>query len=107
VTGATINGVRVLTNGRRRGGETFDLALTADGIEILRPGELARHLPWERISEWEIEQRRGCVQLVLRGDGAVTPLVVPRWRIDDLDAALRAASASVPGPEPSDGDPVA
>jgi hypothetical protein len=104
MAGATIKGVRVLTKGRRRGGDTFDLELTAAGIEILRPGELARHLPWERISEWEIEQRRGCVHLTLRGDGAVTPLVVPRWGIDDLDAALRSASASV-APEPSDGDP--
>ena len=33
-------------------------------------------MAWERITQWEIEERPGCVVLTLRGGGSVTPLLV-------------------------------
>jgi Bacterial PH domain len=104
----TLTGVTLPGKGRRRGGEVFDVVLTPVGITVERPGRAPRRLPWEQITEWELEQRGGSVRLVLRGGGAVTTLVVPRWSVGDLDAALRhtAAPATVPDPvEPA--DPVA
>ncbi len=85
----TMQGVTLFSKERGRHSDAFELALTYNGIEIRRPGESARHLSWERISEWEIEQRRGGVLLTLRGGGAVTPLVIPRWKVDELDLVLR------------------
>jgi hypothetical protein len=84
-----MQGVTLFSKERGRHSDAFELALTYNGIEIRRPGESARHLSWERISEWEIEQRRGGVLLTLRGGGAVTPLVIPRWKVDELDLVLR------------------
>jgi hypothetical protein len=85
----TVQGVSLFTKDRGRHPDTFDLALTYIGIEIRRPGESARLLSWERVSEWEIEERRGGVLLTLRGSGSVTPLIIPRWNVDDLDTILR------------------
>ena len=84
--------------GRRRGGDVFDVVLAPSGIEIRRPQQPVRHMDWERITEWEIESRRGGVRLVLRGGGSVTPMVVPGWRVEDLEAALRV----VTGPDTAD-----
>jgi hypothetical protein len=84
-----MQGVTLFSKERGHHSDAFELALTYNGIEIRRPGESARHLSWERISEWEIEQRRGGVLLTLRGGGAVTPLVIPRWKVDELDLVLR------------------
>jgi hypothetical protein len=103
VSGTTLKGVTLRNKGRRRGGDTFDVVLNRAGIEIERPGEAARHLPWEHITEWEIEQRRGGVRLIVWGGGAVTQLIVPRWSVDDLDAALRYATRPVTVPDPSVG----
>jgi hypothetical protein len=101
---ATMQGVSLLTKTRRRPVDLFELALTYDGIEIRRPGESARHLSWDRVSEWEIEQRRDGVLLTLRGGGSVTPLVIPSWSVDELDVVLRQVTA--PPPEPTPGDTV-
>ena len=84
-----VQGVSLYTKQWDRHAEIFDLGLTYGGIEIRRPGESARLLPWARVSEWEIEERRGGVLLTLRGPGSVTPLVVPKWKVDDLDSILR------------------
>jgi hypothetical protein len=84
-----IAGVSVAIDEGGFGGERFDIALSPDGIEIRRPGQTARHLPWDRVSEWELQDRRGGVLLTLRGRGSVTPLLIPRWTIDGLEAVLR------------------
>jgi len=55
----------------------FEVVLTSSGVEIQRPGAPVRTMPWERITEWEIQSRRGGVRLFLRGGGSVTRLVVP------------------------------
>ncbi|HVB92085.1 MAG TPA: hypothetical protein VND70_08285 [Acidimicrobiales bacterium] len=100
----TVQGVSLYTRDRGRHPDIFELVLTYGGIEINRPGQSTRHLPWERVSEWEIEQRRGGVLLTLRGGGSVTPLVIPKWKVDDLDLILRDitshAARSEPEPEP-------
>jgi hypothetical protein len=62
-------------------------------------------MSWDRVSEWEIEERKGYVLLTLRGQGATTPLVVPEWTLDDLEILMRditsGDTADVPkGPEP-------
>lgn len=93
----TLNGVTLVTKGRRRGGEVFTVVLASSGVEIRRRGEPVRTLPWERITEWEIERRRGGVRLFLRGGGSVTRIVIPGWNAEDLHAALSAATSS-PGP---------
>jgi hypothetical protein len=93
----TLKGVTLSTKGRRRGGDVFDVVLAPSGIEIRRPHRPARHMDWERITEWEIISRRGGVRLVLRGGGSVTPMVVPGWQVDDLDAALRDVTAPSAG----------
>jgi hypothetical protein len=103
VAGTTLEGVRLLRSGRRRGGDPFDVVLTRAGVEIERRGHAAYHLSWEHISEWEIEQQRGGVRLSFWGGGAVTPLIVPRWSVEDLDAALRYATRPVGPPDPPDG----
>jgi hypothetical protein len=95
----TMQGVSLFTKERGRNHDIFELAFNRSGIEIRRPGESARHLGWERVSEWEIEQLRGGVLLTLRGGGSVTSLVIPRWRVDDLDIVLRDVTAS-PGDTP-------
>jgi hypothetical protein len=93
---ATMQGVTLFTKTRKRQHDVFELALTYDGIEIRRPNESPRHLSWDRVSEWEIEQRRGGVVLTLRGGGSVTPLVIPHWKVDELDGVLREVTSHAP-----------
>jgi hypothetical protein len=93
-TATTIRGVSVLTGRRRSPAEVFDIALSSNGIEIRRPGRPATRMPWDRVLQWEIEERRGGVLLTLRGGGATTPLVVPGWSLEDLEAAMRTAAGS-------------
>lgn len=93
-----IAGVSLATNGRRHNGDRFDLAISPERIEIRRPGQEIRQLPWDAVSEWEIEDQRGGVLLTLRGRGAVTPLHVPRWTVDDLAAVLQEATGAQAGP---------
>jgi len=97
--GATIPDVSLYSKERNKNIDTFDLTFTYQGIDIERPDGEVRHLPWERITEWEIEQRRGGVLLTLRGSGSVTPLIIPKWRVDDLDEVLRDVTSGVPVPE--------
>jgi len=99
-TTTTIRGVSLLTRQRRGGGDTFDLALSLDGVEIRRPRQPAQLMSWNRVSQWEIEERPGYVLLTLRGDGATTPLVVPGWTLDDLEILMREVTAGSGGPAP-------
>jgi hypothetical protein len=103
VTEATMQGVTLFTKTRRRGNDAFELRLTYEGIEIRRPGEEPRQMSWDRVSEWEIEQRRGGVLLTLRGGGAVTPLIIPRWSVDELDVVLREVTSNAPPPSTTNG----
>ncbi len=103
VAEATMQGVTLFSKARRRQSDVFELALTYDGIEIRRPGESPRHLSWDRVSEWEIEQRRGGVLLTLRGGGSVTPLIIPRWNVEELDVVLREVTSHAPPIELADG----
>jgi hypothetical protein len=89
----TLQGVTLFTKGRGRNDDPFDIAITPEGIEILRPDQDVRLLEWSRVATWEIEQRRRRVLLVLRGGGSVTPLLIPGWTVDDLDQLLQEATA--------------
>jgi hypothetical protein len=72
---------------------SFDISISPDGIQILRPGEGARQQEWDRVSTWVIERRTRSVLLILRGNGSVTPLLIPGWKVDDLDQLLCAMTA--------------
>jgi hypothetical protein len=98
VPDTTLRGVTLFTKSRRKGDDTFDICISPNGIEIIRPGEEARQLEWGRVSNWEIEQRTHSVLLVLRGGGSVTPLMIPGWKVDDLDQLLRAMTAHLAPP---------
>lgn len=98
MAGATLQGVTVLSRKKGTRRDAFELDLTPDGIAIRRPGQAPRHLAWDRVTEWEVEQRHDGVLLTLRGGGSVTPLVVPRWTVDDLDSVLREVTGAAPAP---------
>ncbi len=100
-TTTTIRGVQILTKKRVRRADVFDIALSIEGIAVLRPGRTAQQMGWDRISQWEIEERSGYVLLTLRGDGAVTPLVVRGWTLDDLEVVMRDVTAGSPHTEPA------
>ena len=95
-TTTTIRGVSIYSRQRTRKADVFDIALSSDGIAIRRPGRNEQHMAWERISQWEIEERPGCVILTLRGGGSVTPLLVQGWTLEDLETVMREATASTP-----------
>jgi hypothetical protein len=101
----TIQDVSILSR-RRHNDDLFDITLSSEGIDIQRPGRPVQHLSWDRVSEWEIEERKHDVLLTLRGDSAITPLVVPGWSVEDLMVLMRDLTADsiayVPG-EPADG----
>jgi hypothetical protein len=63
-------------------------------------------MSWDRVSEWEIEERKGYVLLTLRGHGAATPLVVPGWTLDDLELLMRDVTSSGTTNEPKVPEPV-
>ena len=96
----TIQDVSILSR-RRHNDDLFDITLSSEGIDIQRPGRPVQHLSWDRVSEWEIEERKDDVLLTLRGDAAVTPLVVPGWSVEDLMVLMRELTADsiayVPG----------
>jgi hypothetical protein len=101
----TIAGVSVLTEDERSG-DLFDLALSADGIEIRRADRPARRLSWARVSAWELEERRDDLVLTLRGDGATAPLRITGWSADDLDALMRSlSSGAITAPRAAGGAP--
>ena len=90
-TTTTIRGVSYYSRPGARQADVFDIALSSDGITIQRPGRNEQHLSWERVSEWELEERSDCVLLILRG-GSVTPLMVKGWTLEDLETVMREAT---------------
>ena len=106
-TTTTIRGVSIFSRQRKRKADVFDIALSPEGIAIQRPGRSDQYMGWDRVSQWEIEERPGCVVLTLRGGGSVTPLMVKDWTLDDLETVMRdttagsrrSNTASVPGSE--------
>jgi hypothetical protein len=110
-TPTTIQGVSVLSGEKKRGHDVFELVLSRRGIEVRRPESPVQQMSWDRVSEWEIEERKGYVLLTLRGQGATTPLVVPGWTLEDLEVLMRdvtsagtAHVANVPEPVVADGN---
>ena len=104
-TTTTIRGVSIFSRQRKRKADVFDIALSPEGIAIRRPGRSEQHMTWERITQWELEERPGCLVLTLRGGGSVTPLVVKGWSLEDLETVMRDATEATAGPD--DGaDPV-
>ncbi|HXA72898.1 MAG TPA: hypothetical protein VNV83_01510 [Acidimicrobiales bacterium] len=102
----TIQGVSILSRQKKRGNDVFELVLTREGIEVHRPERPAQLMSWDRVSEWEIEERKGYVLLTLRGQGAATPLVVPGWTLDDLEVLMRDVTSSGTTHEPKVPEPV-
>jgi hypothetical protein len=98
-TTTTIRGVSIFTRQRKRKADVFDIALSPEGIAIRRPGRSEQHMTWERISQWELEERPGCIVLTLRGGGSVTPLVVKGWSLEDLETVMRDATEATTVPE--------
>ena len=98
-TTTTIRGVSIFSRQPKRKPDVFDIALSPEGIVIQRPGRNDQHMAWERISEWEIEERPGCVVLTLRGGGSVTPLLVQGWSLDDLETVMREVTDGTAGPD--------
>jgi hypothetical protein len=94
----TLRGVTLLTKSRRKRDDAFDISISPNGIQILRSGEEARLLEWDRVSTWEIEQRTPNVLLILRGAGSVTPLLIPGWKVHDLDQLFCAMTAHLAPP---------
>jgi hypothetical protein len=93
-TTTTIRGVSILSRQRKGKADVFDIALSSNGIAIQRRGRSDQHMSWERISQWEIEERPDCVVLTLRGGGSVTPLMVKGWTPEDLETVMREATAA-------------
>jgi hypothetical protein len=102
-TTTTIRGVSIFSRQRKRKADVFDIALSPEGIVIRRPGRSDQHMTWDRITQWEIEERPGCVVLTLRGGGSVTPLMVKGWTLDDLETVMRETTARSAGPDANDG----
>jgi hypothetical protein len=98
-TTTTIRGVSIFSRQRKRKADVFDIALSPEGIAIRRPGRGEQHMTWERISQWELEERPGCIVLTLRGGGSVTPLMVKGWSLEDLETVMRDATEATTGPE--------
>jgi hypothetical protein len=98
-TTTTIRGVSIFTRQRKRNADVFDIALSPEGIAIRRPGRSEQHMTWERISQWELEERPGCIVLTLRGGGSATPLVVKGWSLENLETVMRDATEATTGPE--------
>jgi hypothetical protein len=91
-TTTTIRGVSIFSRQRTRKADLFDIALSSEGIAIQRPGQSEQHMTWERISQWEIQERPDCLVLTLRGGGSVTPLMVKGWTLEDLETVMREAT---------------
>ena len=96
-TTTTIRGVSIFSRQRKRKADVFDIALSSEGIAIQRPGRSEQHMTWDRIAQWEIVERPGCVVLTLRGGGSVTPLLVNGWTLEDLETVMREATAGTDG----------
>lgn len=92
-TTTTIRGVSIFSRQRKRKADVFDIALSPEGIAIQRPGRSDQYMGWDRVTQWEIEERPGCVVLTLRGGGSVTPLMVKDWTLEDLETVMRDTTA--------------
>lgn len=92
-TTTTLSGVSIFSRQRQRKADIFDIALSPEGIAIRRAGRPDQQMAWERIAQWEIEERPGFLLLTLRGGGSVTPLVVKGWGLEDLEAVMREVTA--------------
>jgi hypothetical protein len=88
----TIAGVSVLAKGKPSG-DPFDMAISHECIEIRRTGQRPRRMSWDRVSEWELEERADHVVLTFRGEGAATPLLVTGWSVEDLEVLLRTVTS--------------
>jgi hypothetical protein len=92
-TPTTISGVSLITPLVTREGapapEVFEIVLSAAGIDFRRTERPHARLSWDRVSEWEIEEREGDVLLTLQQGDAATPLLIPGWSATDLAAMLR------------------
>ena len=100
-TTTTIRGVSIFSRQRKRKADLFDIALSSEGIAIQRPGRSEQHMTWERIAQWEIQERPGCLVLTLRGGGSVTPLMVKGWTLEDLETVMREATTGATDPPPA------
>jgi hypothetical protein len=100
-TTTTIRGVSIFSRQRTRKADLFDIALSSEGLAIKRPGQSEQHMTWERIAQWEIQERPGCLVLTLRGGGSVTPLVVKGWTLEDLETVMREATTGATDPPPA------
>jgi hypothetical protein len=89
----TIAGVSVLAGGEPSG-DPFDIAISNECIEIRRTGQQPRRMSWDRVSEWELEERADHVVLTFRGEGAATPLLVTGWSVEDLEVLLRTVTSA-------------
>jgi hypothetical protein len=103
----TIRGVSIYSRQPKRKADVFDIALSPEGIAILRPGRNEQHMTWDRISQWEIEERPDCLVLTLRGGGSVTPLLVQGWSRQDLETVIEETATSSGGRGAAEGAPVA
>jgi hypothetical protein len=97
-TTTTIEGVSIFSRQSKRKADVFDIALSAGGIAIRRPGRNEQHMTWDRITQWELEERPGFVVLTLRGGGSVTPLIVKGWALEDLETVMRDVTEGGTGP---------
>jgi hypothetical protein len=104
-TTTTIRGVSIFSRQRRGKADVFDMVVSPEGVVIRRPGRADQRMAWDRVSQWEIEERPDCVVLTLRGGGSVTPLMVEGWTLDDLDAVMRQATAGTTGPRAEEATP--
>ena len=103
-TTTTIRGVSIFSRQRTRKADVFDIALSPAGIVLRRPGRTEQHMTWDRIAQWEVEERPGCVVLILRGGGSVTPLMVTGWTLQDLEAVMREVTGAGAGPAADEDD---
>jgi hypothetical protein len=100
-TTTTIRGVSIFSRQRKRKADHFDIALSPEGIAIRRPGQSEQHMTWDRIAQWEIQERPGCLVLTLRGGGSVTPLMVKGWTLEDLETVMREATTGATDAPPA------
>jgi hypothetical protein len=105
-TSTRIQGVSILSGQKKRAHDVFELVLSSEGIEVHRPQRPAQQMSWDRVSEWEIEERKDYVLLTLRGPGATTPLVVPGWTLDDLEVLMRDVTSGGTARVPNVREPV-
>jgi hypothetical protein len=95
----TIAGVSVLAEGGPSG-DPFDIAISHECIEIRRIGQPPRRMSWDRVREWELEERADHVVLTFRGEGATTPLLITGWSAEELEVLLRTVTSGGDGDAP-------